>query len=30
MFHLGDVLVILDLRSDDSLFDAGVAREVNP
>ncbi|KAJ8639463.1 hypothetical protein MRB53_016157 [Persea americana] len=24
----GDVLVILDLRSDDSLFDAGVAREV--
>lgn len=26
---LGDVLVILDLRADESLFDAGVAREVN-
>lgn len=26
---LGDVLVILDLRADDSLFEAGVAREVN-
>jgi len=26
---LGDVLVILDLRPDESLFEAGVAREVN-
>lgn len=24
----GDVLVIMDLRADDSLFEAGVAREV--
>lgn len=28
-FILGDVLVILDLRPDDSLFEAGVAREVS-
>ncbi len=25
----GDVLVILDLHADESLFEAGVAREVN-
>lgn len=25
----GDVLVILDLHADNSLFEAGVAREVN-
>lgn len=25
---LGDVLVILDLRPDESLFEAGAAREV--
>jgi hypothetical protein len=28
MLLLGDVLVILDLHSDDSLFEAGFAREV--
>lgn len=28
-FILGDVLVILDLRPDESLFEAGVAREVS-
>lgn len=28
VFVLGDVLVILDLRPDDSLFEAGAAREV--
>jgi len=27
-FLLGDVLVILDLRPDESLFEAGAAREV--
>jgi hypothetical protein len=27
-FHVGDVLVVLDLRADQSLFEAGVAREV--
>ncbi|KAL9296212.1 hypothetical protein ACSQ67_022108 [Phaseolus vulgaris] len=27
-FLLGDVLVILDLRPDDSLFEAGAAREI--
>lgn len=27
-YVLGDVLVILDLRPDESLFEAGVAREV--
>lgn len=26
---LGDVVVILDLRPDESLFEAGIAREVN-
>lgn len=26
--HSGDVLVILDLRQDESLFEAGFAREV--
>lgn len=27
-YVLGDVLVILDLRADDSLFESGAAREV--
>jgi hypothetical protein len=26
--HTGDVLVVLDLRPDETLFEAGVAREV--
>ena len=26
---LGDVVVILDLRPDESLFEAGIAREVS-
>jgi hypothetical protein len=29
IFYPGDVLVILDLRVDESLFEAGLAREVN-
>jgi hypothetical protein len=28
VYILGDVLVILDLRPDESLFEAGAAREV--
>lgn len=28
-FFVGDVLVILDLQADQSLFEAGVAREVD-